>query len=213
MTENEKEIYFDGEKPEDTNYEVIEIFQPRLREMSGTQEEAETGKFTRVRKSVEFSSHGEDFKLEMKPNTKLLAPYVRFHLTLPWPVSISGDDSQEILLWRSGEIRKRGRLSRKILIWFDCNILSLNLFLLLVISKSLLKEEMCHYLHQDGETVAAFDLCDPDNLHGLVIQNNRRYEVIPLNSRLKRMLDLWKNGTKYVLELLLRYNIGKYVAG
>ena len=81
------------------------------------------------------------------------------------------------------------------------------------ISKSLLKEEMCHYLHQDGETVAAFDLCDPDNLHGLVIQNNRRYEVIPLNSRLKRMLDLWKNGTKYVLELLLRYNIGKYVAG
>ena len=61
--------------------------------------------------------------------------------------------------------------------------------------------------------MAAFDLCDPDNLHGLVIQNNRRYEVIPLNSRLKRMLDLWKNGTKYVLELLLRYNIGKYVAG
>ena len=73
MTENEKEIYFSGEKPEDTNYEVIEILQPRLRETSGKQEH-----LTRVRKSVEFSSHGEDFKLEMKPNTKLLAPYVRF---------------------------------------------------------------------------------------------------------------------------------------
>ena len=74
-----------------------------------------------------------------------------------------------------------------------------------VILKSLLKKEMCHYLHQDGGTVAAFDLCDPDNLHGLVIQNNRRYEVIPLNSRLKRMLDLWKNGTKYVLGLQCRH--------
>ena len=83
MTENEKEIYFAGEKPEDTNYEVIEILQPRLREMSGPQVEAAPAPLTRVRKSVEFSSHGEDFKLEMKPNTKLLAPYVRFHLTLP----------------------------------------------------------------------------------------------------------------------------------
>ena len=80
MTENEKEIYFAGEKPEDTNYEVIEILQPRLREMSGPQEEADPAPLTRVRKSVEFSSHGEDFKLEMKPNTKLLAPYVRFQL-------------------------------------------------------------------------------------------------------------------------------------
>ena len=62
--------------------------------------------------------------------------------------------------------------------------------------------------------MAAFDLCDPDNLHGLVIQNNRRFEVIPLNARLKRMLDLWKNGTKYVLGLLVRqFNGGKYVAG
>ena len=78
MTENEKEIYFSGEKPEDTNYEVIEILQPRLGETSGKQEEADTEHLTRVRKSVEFSSHGEDFKLDMKPNTKLLAPYVRF---------------------------------------------------------------------------------------------------------------------------------------
>ena len=80
MTENEKEIYFAGEKPEDANYEVIEILQPRLREISRPQEQAESDHLTRVRKSVEFSSHGEDFKLEMKPNTKLLAPYVRFQL-------------------------------------------------------------------------------------------------------------------------------------
>ena len=78
---NEKEIYFAGEKPEDTNYEVIEILQPRLREISGPLEEADTDHLTRVRKSVEFSSHGEDFKLDMKPNTKLLAPYVRFQPT------------------------------------------------------------------------------------------------------------------------------------
>ena len=92
-------------------------------------------------------------------------------------------------------------------------LLGLYVSISVVILKSPLKGEMCHYLHQNGETVAAFDLCDPDNLHGLVIQNNRRFEVIPLNSRLKRMLDLWKNGTKYGLELLSRYNIGKYVAG
>ena len=73
MTENEKEIYFAGEKPEDTNYEVIEILQPRLAPL------------TRVRRSVEFSSHGEDFKLEMKPNTKLLAPYVRLQLNTNCP--------------------------------------------------------------------------------------------------------------------------------
>ena len=80
MTENEKEIYFAGEKPEDANYEVIEILQPRLAEISHPQEEAEPDHLTRVRKSVEFSSHGEDFKLDMKPNTKLLAPYVSFTL-------------------------------------------------------------------------------------------------------------------------------------
>merc|ERR1712183_28644 len=150
MTENEKGIYFSGEKPEDMNYEVIEILQPRLTEISRPQGEAESERLTRVRKSVEFSSHGEDFKLEMKPNTKLLAPYAMI-------VKRSSSEDLE-------------RLQNE--------------------------EETCHYLHQDGETVAAFDLCDPDNLHGLVIQNNRRYEVIPLNSRLKRMLDLWKNGTK-----------------
>ena len=55
-----------------------------------------------------------------------------------------------------------------------------------------MKEEVCHYLHQDQDTVASFDLCEPDSLHGLVIKNNRRYEVLPLNSRLKRMLGLWK---------------------
>ena len=95
MTENEKDIYFAGEKPEDTNYEVIEILQPRLREIARPQEETETEHLTRVRKSVEFSSHGEDFKLEMKPNTKLLAPYVRFNQKgkISWPVSISGNDS------------------------------------------------------------------------------------------------------------------------
>ena len=49
MTENEKEIYFAGEKPEDTNYEVIEILQPRLREMSGPQVEAAPAPLTRVR--------------------------------------------------------------------------------------------------------------------------------------------------------------------
>ena len=63
--------------------------------------------------------------------------------------------------------------------------------------QSHLKEEVCHYLHQDEETVASFNLCDPDSIHGLILQKNRRFEVIPLNSRLKRMLDLWKNTTKY----------------
>ena len=61
---------------------------------------------------------------------------------------------------------------------------------------SLLKEEVCHYLHQDKETVASFNMCDPEDIHGLVLQENRRFEVIPLNSRLKRMLDLWKNSTE-----------------
>lgn len=28
MTEKEKEIYFEGENPEDSNYEVIEILRP-----------------------------------------------------------------------------------------------------------------------------------------------------------------------------------------
>ena len=68
MTENEKEVYFGGDNPEDTNYEVIEI----VRSLPGEGQEMK-----RVRKSVEFSSHGQDFKLEMQPNTRLLAPYVR----------------------------------------------------------------------------------------------------------------------------------------
>ena len=52
MTENEKDIYFAGEKPEDTNYEVIEILQPRLREIARPQEETQTTTFLLWRDSI-----------------------------------------------------------------------------------------------------------------------------------------------------------------
>ena len=53
-------------------------------------------------------------------------------------------------------------------------------------------EDVCHFLHKDDVAVAALNMCDEDNVHGLIIKNKKNYEVSPLNSRLKRMLDLWK---------------------
>ena len=53
--------------------------------------------------------------------------------------------------------------------------------------------DICHYLHKDQDVIAALDLCHEDNVHGLVMTNDNSYEVLPLNPRLKRMLDLWKD--------------------
>jgi len=53
----------------------------------------------------------------------------------------------------------------------------------------------CHYIHKEGETVAALDMCDSSNVRGIVIKNKRSFEVTPLTLRLKRMLDLWKPGS------------------
>ena len=59
--------------------------------------------------------------------------------------------------------------------------------------------DTCHYLHQGADTMAALNLCDEEDVHGIVIKNKKTYEVMPLTSRLKRMLDVWKsdnNGTE-----------------
>ena len=31
----------------------------------------------------------------------------------------------------------------------------------------------CHYIHKEGETVAALDMCDSSNVRGIVIKNKR----------------------------------------
>merc|ERR1711892_1600874 len=54
-------------------------------------------------------------------------------------------------------------------------------------------EEHCHYLHKEGDTVAALDLCSEDDTTGIVISAKRTLELMPINSRLKRMMDVWKN--------------------
>ena len=121
---------------------------------------------------------GESFKLDMTPNNKLLAPYVR---------------------------------SRKSV--FENNFL-ISFFQAMIVKRignetieGMAAGENCHYLHQEGDTVAALDMCDQvrllfqtclillfpkDDVHGIVIKGDKRFEVLPLNSRLKRMLDLWK---------------------
>ena len=46
---------------------------------------------------------------------------------------------------------------------------------------------------QSEDTVAALDLCSEDDTTGIVISAKRTLELMPLNSRLKRMMDVWKD--------------------
>ena len=63
MTDQEKQFYFGDDEPE--GYEVIEVLRPKSKHNS----EAKT-------RDVHFHAMGEQFKLKMKPNKKLLAPQV-----------------------------------------------------------------------------------------------------------------------------------------
>jgi len=49
----------------------------------------------------------------------------------------------------------------------------------------------CHYLHQESGVVAAMSLCNEDDVSGVVLTKGHSVEVMPLNSRLKRMISLW----------------------
>ena len=63
MTDQEKQFYFGDDEPE--GYEVIEVLRPKSKHNS----EAKT-------RDVHFHAMGEQFKLKMKPNKKLMAPQV-----------------------------------------------------------------------------------------------------------------------------------------
>ena len=41
--------------------------------------------------------------------------------------------------------------------------------------------------------VAAVSLCGEDNVQGMVVGANHSLEILPLNNRLKRMLNMWQD--------------------
>jgi len=141
MTDAEKDFYFGEAAP--MEYEVIEVFRPKS-ERKGTRD-------------VHFHASGQQFKLQMKPNKRLLAPQAmivkRTHGSLDKAGNRTGDDD----------------LAR------------------------VETEEDCHYLHKDNDTVAALNLCSDSDTTGIVISAKRTLEILPLNTRLKRMMDVWKD--------------------
>merc|ERR1712123_219540 len=143
MNDREKQFYFGGE--ESTEYEVIEVFRPK----SSDDNAGET-------RDVHFHASGQQFKLKMSPNKRLMAP-------------------QAMIVKRThGSLNKAGNITGDELARVDT-------------------EEHCHYLHKEGDTVAALDLCSEDDTTGIVISAKRTLELMPINSRLKRMMDVWKN--------------------
>merc|ERR1711970_1601088 len=141
MTDAEKEFYFGEAAP--AEYEVIEVFRPKSE-----------SKDTR---DVHFHASGQQFKLQMEPNKRLLAPQAmivkRTHGSFDKAGNMTGDDD----------------LAR------------------------VETEEDCHYLHKDNDTVAALNLCSDSDTTGIVISAKRTLEILSLNSRLKRMMDVWKD--------------------
>ncbi|XP_066143129.1 A disintegrin and metalloproteinase with thrombospondin motifs adt-1-like [Euwallacea fornicatus] len=46
----------------------------------------------------------------------------------------------------------------------------------------------CHYLHRDQKVVAAFSICNPRTVQGLIFTENSTFEIQPLTSRLHRLV-------------------------
>jgi len=110
-------------------------------------------------KDVHFSAMGEDYKLKLSPNKRLMAP-------------------QAMTVIRThGSLNKAGNSSHA-----EDDLERVDV-----------PDENCHFLHKEDDTVAAFDLCSDEDVNGIVITAKRALEIMPLNSRLKRMMDLWKN--------------------
>ena len=63
MNHHEKEFYFGDQEPKE--YEVIEVFRPRPAD--GLERET---------RDVHFKAMGQQFKLKLSPNKKLMAPQV-----------------------------------------------------------------------------------------------------------------------------------------
>ena len=63
MNDREKQFYFGEEEP--TEYEVIEVFRPRPE-----------NNLARDTRDVHFNAMGQQFKLKLSPNKRLMAPQV-----------------------------------------------------------------------------------------------------------------------------------------